>query len=115
MLQQNMKLSMQVFRFFLAVSMLSVVPVAAHATAQLALDKGCYSCHGNPPRKNAPSFDKLAADYAKYKNSPSMPSTEAELAGKLREGHIFGGIQAHEHLSEESALLLIHWIIQGAR
>lgn len=85
---------------------------AAHASAQLALEKGCYSCHGSPPRKNAPTFEKLALDYAKYKN---VPSAETELAGKLREGHVFGSIQAHERLSEESALLLVRWIIEGAR
>lgn len=89
----------------------ALVASSAHASAQLALDKGCYSCHGSPPRKNAPTFEKLALDYAKYKN---VPSAETELAGKLREGHVFGGIQAHERLSEESALLLVRWIIQGA-
>lgn len=63
-------------------------------------------------KKDVPGFDKLAVDYAKYRNEPTA---EAALASKLREGHIFGGVQAHERLSEESALLLIHWIIQGAR
>jgi len=97
-------------------SMLGFLVVAlfasnVHATAQLALDKGCFSCHGSPPKKSAPTFEKLALEYAKYKN---VPSAETELASKLREGHIFGGIQAHERLSEESARLLVHWIIQGA-
>lgn len=38
----------------------------AQASAQLALDKGCYSCHGNPQKKNAPTFEQLAAGYAQY-------------------------------------------------
>lgn len=101
-----------IVRSLIAVSALSLAAGGAQATAQMALDKGCYSCHGNPPRKNVPSFEQLAADFAKYRG---VPSAESELASKLREGHIFGGIQAHERLSEESALLLIHWIIQGAR
>jgi cytochrome c len=99
-------------KYLLIASVFTFVANSAHATAQLALDKGCYSCHGSPPKKNAPTFEKLALDYAKYKN---VPSADAELAGKLREGHMFGGIQAHERLSEENALLLIQWIIQGAR
>jgi cytochrome c len=84
---------------------------AAQASAQLALDKGCFACHGNPPRKNAPTFETLALDYAGYQGQTDM---EISLADKLRARHIFGGIQAHEQLSEDSARALVRWIIQGA-
>ncbi len=102
---------MRALKPMLGFFIVALVAGNVHATAQLALDKGCYSCHGSPPKKSAPTFEKLATEYAKYKN---VPAAEAELAAKLREGHIFGGIQAHERLSEESAQLLVHWIIQGA-
>ena len=104
-------MSMHAIKPMLGFFMVALFASNVHATAQLALDKGCYSCHGSPPKKNAPTFEKLAQEYVKYKN---VPSAETDLANKLREGHIFGGIQAHERLSEESARLLVHWIIQGA-
>lgn len=95
----------------LAVMLCALVAApAAQASAQLALDKGCFACHGNPPRKNVPSFVELAQDYARYQGQPDM---EVKLADKLREGHFFGGVQAHEQLSEESARALVRWIIQG--
>jgi cytochrome c len=97
-----------------AALMLAVLaPVgAAHGSSQLALDKGCFSCHGDPPKKNAPTFDQLAKDFARYQGQPEQ---ETKLADKLREGHIFGGIQAHENLSADSARALVRWIIEGAR
>lgn len=84
----------------------------AQANAQLALDKGCYSCHGNPPKKNAPTFEQLAANYAKYQG---QSDAAVRLASKLHEGYVFGGINAHERLTQESALALVRWIIEGAR
>lgn len=84
----------------------------AQASAQLALDKGCFACHGSPPRKNVPSFDQLAQDYARYQGQADM---EVTLTNKLRAGHLFGGVQAHERLSDGSARELVRWIIQGAQ
>lgn len=84
----------------------------AQANAQLALDKGCYSCHGKPPKKNAPTFEQLAADYAQYRG---QSDAAARLASKLHEGYVFGGINAHERLTQESALVLVRWIIEGAK
>ena len=90
---------------------LPVISLAQSASA-LALDKGCYSCHGSSPRKNAPTFDQLAKDYAKYQG---QTATEVTLAEKLHEKHLFGGIKAHEQLTQENAALLVHWIIEGAK
>jgi cytochrome c len=99
---------------FLALVLISGVGFvdAARANAQLALDKGCFACHGEPPRKNAPTFDQLAKDFARYRGQTEQ---ELKLADKLREGHIFGGIQAHENLSADNARALVRWIIEGAR
>ena len=82
------------------------------ASPQLALDKGCYSCHGTPPKKNAPTFEQIAADYAQYRGQTDAATG---LAAKLREGHIFGGINAHEQLTEESALKLVLWLIDARK
>ena len=90
---------------------LAVTP-SVQASSQLALDKGCYSCHGTPPKKNAPTFEQISADFAKYRG---QTDAAARLASKLREGHIFGGINAHEQLTEESALTLVRWLIDGIK
>jgi len=95
---------------YVAIGVVASYSLPAHANAQLALDKGCYSCHGSPPKKNAPAFEQIAEDYARYR---SMPSAEAELAEKLRQGHLFGGVRAHQRLSEETARALVRWLISG--
>ncbi len=85
---------------------------SAFANSQLALDKGCYSCHGTPPKKGAPTIEKIAADYAKYRG---QTDAAVLLSNKLREHHSFSSIPAHERLSEESALILVRWLIEGAK
>ncbi len=90
---------------------LLLTPLFVFASQSLALDKGCYACHGNPPRKNAPTFAQLAQDYAPYR---TQAGSDIKLAEQLRRSHLFGGIQAHEQLSEQSALTLVRWLIEGA-
>jgi cytochrome c len=85
---------------------------AAQASAQLATDKGCYSCHGEPPRRGAPGMAQLAADYARYRGQADAPR---RLTDKLREGGLFGHIAAHERLSQEECEALMRWIIEGAK
>lgn len=85
---------------------------ATLASAQLALDKGCFSCHGEPPRRSAPSMNQLAGDYARYRGQVDAPR---RLADKLREGGLFGHIAAHERLSREESEALMRWIIEGAK
>lgn len=82
----------------------------ALASSQLALDKGCYQCHGNPPRKNAPTFAELSSRYAKYRGNASA---ESALVKKLRQGTFLGHIDAHERLSQDDAQRLVRWIIDG--
>lgn len=102
----------------IAVSLLQACSVGlaltsvGQASELLALEKGCYSCHGSAQKTGLPTFEHLAAKYAKYQGQTDAAS---KLASKLREGHLVGGINAHEQLSQESALLLIHWIIDGAK
>lgn len=89
-----------------------IVAGMAAASQQLAQDAGCYSCHGEPPRRGAPSMAQLAADYARYRNDPEAAR---RLADKLRAGGLFGHIAAHERLSAEQCLTLMRWIIDGAK
>ncbi|MDP1654747.1 MAG: hypothetical protein Q8K91_09420 [Hylemonella sp.] len=91
---------------------LALLPVLSQANAQLALEKGCYGCHGEPPRRSAPTFVRLAADYARYRGQQDAPR---KLADKLREGSLFGHIAAHERISPYECEMLMRWIIDGAR
>lgn len=94
--------------------LLTVAPLAAGAQAdmRLAYDKGCYNCHGDPPRRKAPTFAQLAADYAPARGDAAA---QARLAAKLRGGSILGHVDAHERLSEADALALVRWIADGAK
>lgn len=94
----------------LLLALLCAPPV--QASSQLALDKGCYSCHGEPPRRNAPSMAQLAADYARHRGQADAPR---RLADKLREGGLFAHIAAHERLTPEECETLMRWIIDGAK
>jgi cytochrome c len=85
---------------------------AAQTGAQLATDKGCVNCHSNlAPKKKAPTFKQLAADYAPLRERPDVLRERAE---KLRSGSIFGHIDAHERLSAEDAQQLVRWLADGA-
>jgi cytochrome c len=95
----------------LAVALVLGASPAAHASAQTALDMGCYNCHGNPPRKNAPTFAELARRYSAYRNDAAK---QQQLADQLREGTIFSHINAHERISPETAAALVRWLCDGA-
>ncbi len=91
---------------------LLALPAAAHASTQLALDKGCMNCHGNPIRQHVPNFEQLASHAAKYRD---QPGADQKLADKLRGHELFGNVTGHETLTPESALTLARWIIGGAK
>ncbi len=95
------------------VVMALLAPRPAFADMTLALDKGCFNCHGKTTlRKGTPSFEQLAADYSRYRGQPeALP----KLTAKLYEGRLFGNIAAHERLRADEAAALVQWIIDGAK
>lgn len=97
--------------WMLAIALALVPLTPAVASQQLASDLGCYNCHGNPPKKKAPTFAQLAADYARSRDDAKA---QGQLADKLRDGSIFSHIDAHERLSPEVARQLVRWIGEGA-
>jgi cytochrome c len=99
-------------RAFVLLSLLLASGLPAQASSQLALDQGCYSCHGEPPRRHAPSMAQLAADYARYRGQPDAPR---QLAEQLRAGGLFAHIAAHERLSPADCETLMRWLIEGAK
>lgn len=102
---------MSVPRLLLTLALGLLSALAAQASSQLALDKGCYSCHGEPPRRGAPTFAQLAARYARYRGQAQAPR---QLADKLHEGGLFGHIAAHERISQQECETLMRWLIDGA-
>ena len=87
-------------------------PAQDRSGADLAADYGCYSCHGAPPRKDAPTFPQLAARCAPHRDDAKA---QQRLSDRLREGKFFGHVDAHERLSPEAAARLVRWICDGAR
>ena len=63
----------------------------AWANAQLALEKGCLGCHGEPPRRSAPSLSELAAGYARYRGQDDAPR---QLAAIYASGRRTDGMRA---------------------
>lgn len=80
------------------------------ASMNLALDKGCLSCHGSPPRGKTPTFAQLAERYAPLKGQENQINEKIE---HLREHHLFGGVPAHERLSAEEAGRFVRWLVDG--
>jgi cytochrome c551/c552 len=78
----------------------------------LALQMGCYNCHGKHPRHDAPTMAQLAEHAAKHRGESGAAAKEAQ---ELRRGEPFRRIVAHEQLSAETAEKLMQWIIDGAK
>jgi cytochrome c len=85
--------------------------LSAWANVQLALEKGCLGCHGEPPRRGVPGMAELAARFERYRAQPEAPR---QLAEKLRAGSLFGHIASHERISQHECEALMRWIIDGA-
>lgn len=98
------------FTGFLAAALLS--PLAAQASSQLALDKGCYACHGAYRRSDAPALDQLPKRLERLKGDAAA---EKDFVEKYGQGQIFQHIDAHERISPESAGVLIHWLVEGLK
>ncbi len=92
--------------------LLALSPWAANASTQLALDHGCYSCHGAYLREEAPNFKGLAQRLSRYKGELT---TQQQFVDKFLVGEMFGHIDAHERLSAESAKVLVHWLAEGGQ
>jgi cytochrome c551/c552 len=100
-------------RIGLAVSALLLTLAGhVHASAQLALAHGCYSCHGANQRGEAPSLERLSGKLAKFKGDDQA---QAKFVAKYRSGEPLERVDAHERLSLESATALVQWLADGAK
>ena len=82
-------------------------PALAPGSEQMASDLGCYNCHGEPPRRNVPSFKALRAQYAAYKG---QPDAIARAVDRMHHGGLFSHVAAHERLTEAQAQALVRWL-----
>lgn len=87
-------------------------PLTAQSSPQLAIDKGCYNCHGSYLRGDAPSIERLSIKLSKYKGDQVA---EQKFVAKYLTGEMFQHIDAHERLTTESAKVLIHWLVESAK
>lgn len=88
------------------------LPMVARANAQLALEKGCYSCHGANPRGEAPPWQRLAGRLARLKGDEAAEKAFVEKFGELK---LLERVEAHERISAQSAAVLVHWVVEGAK
>ncbi|MBI2745778.1 MAG: hypothetical protein HYX45_09360 [Burkholderiales bacterium] len=88
------------------------LPLASQASSSLASEMGCYNCHGQPMRAEAPSFERLSAKFAKRNG---QAGAEQHAVDELLQGEGFRHIPAHEHLSPETARKLVHWLFEGGK
>ena len=86
-------------------------PLSCAATPALALEMGCYNCHGAPVRGDAPSFERLAAHYAPRRGNAAA---EQHVVEELLRTKTLQHITPHERLSPETARQLVHWLFDGA-
>ena len=85
----------------------------AVASAELAKAKNCLACHATDKKVVGPSYQDVAAKYAKDKDATG------KLAKKIREGGVgaWGQIPmpANPQVSEAEAQTLAKWVLAGAK
>jgi cytochrome c551/c552 len=76
--------------------------------AQLAVDHGCMNCHSNQSH-TAPTLKHLTEKLTAKGDSPEvLRHLVAELRGQT-------GIRGHQAASDESLLVILQWMAQGAK
>jgi len=87
-------------------------PVAAQASPQMFVEYGCYNCHGNHLRGEAPSIEGLSKRLSRLKGDQAA---EQRFVDKFRVGEAFERIEPHGRITADTARTLIHWLADGAK
>jgi cytochrome c551/c552 len=87
-------------------------PMAAHASPQMFVEYGCFNCHGNYQRGDAPNIEGLSKRLSRLKGDPTA---EQKFVDKYRVGEAFERIEAHGRITPDTARTLIHWLAEGAK
>ena len=92
-----------------AMVMAAVLPVAAHASADLAKAKNCLACHAVDKKLVGPAYKDVAA---KYKGDKTA---EAKLVDKIQKGGsgVWGQIPMppNPQVSPAEAKTLVAWVL----
>ena len=96
--------------YALAFAVLALTANIANANRQLAVRNGCMGCHADT-EYDAPTWPELAAKYQRYQGQADAASIQGN---QLRQGKLFKNIKAHRKLSQNNAMDLMQWIIDGA-
>jgi len=96
----------------LGVGLAGAAMAADQSGSALAVEMGCYNCHGAPTRADAPSFERLAAKFEKRRGDAAA---EQHVIDELRRGEPLEHIPVHERLSPETARSLVRWLFDGAK
>jgi len=86
-------------------------PVAVHASPQMFVEYGCYNCHGNHLRGEAPNIEGLSKKLSRFK---SDQAAEQKFVDKFRAGEAFERVEAHGRVTPDTGRTLIHWLAEGA-
>lgn len=93
----------------MALCILSLLAVGAHANPQLAKSKNCLACHAPDRKLVGPAYRDIAKKYASDKNA------ENALVKKIREGGVgvWGPVPmpANPQVSAEEARTLAKWVL----
>ncbi len=93
--------------------------VVGHAAAQsnqeaaaLANQSGCMACHKAEGKLVGPGFQDIAAKYKDQPGAVDMLTQKVKKGGSGSWGRI--PMPAHPQLSDESAKVLVTWVLRGA-
>ena len=93
----------------IAIAATALTSGAAFASAELAKSKNCLACHAADKKLVGPSYQDVAAKYAKDKDAA------AKLAKKIREGGVgaWGQVPmpANPQVNEAEAQTLARWVL----
>ena len=98
--------------FFLLLAALAAAPAtrATEAGALMAVDRGCYNCHGVVPHHDVPAFSQLVQKWSRFGGKPDDGAVR-HAVDEMREVNVL----VHQVISREDAGLVVRWLMEGAK
>ncbi|MBV8273024.1 MAG: c-type cytochrome [Cupriavidus sp.] len=95
-------------RLIAAVALVAALPVAAHASQELATSKNCMACHSIDKKLVGPAYKDIAAKYKGDKAAPAQLSQSILKGSSGKWGPI--PMPANQ-VSEADANTLAKWVL----
>jgi cytochrome c len=97
-----------------AAGLLAVVwTLPAHASLELAQKKACMACHQVERKVVGPSYAEIAKRYRGQADAAAVLAESIRKGGSGRWGP--APMPAQPNLSEDDALVLAKWVLNGAK